>query len=473
MMRTAAFRAPPRRRRSGKLSLYHAAQEATRGISAVLRVSERRKWLVVEAVLLGALTATIVLLSQQPVYQADARVVLNPVAARSALVQANGLLSRPATARQVLRRVRAGSLTAPDLLAESSVSSPAAGILDYHVRDESPPRAAALATAYAREFSRHVGEGRVLAATTAGRVGAGALAFSTIAFGAGVGLALGMIVALLWNVIVVRWAGRRYAATLPAPPAAAVCSFDQDPPIGRTSALAEIAPDETLKGEMEPMTSDKQKLVTDVSALEEEFVHLQARLDDSEETLEALERQKTQVAGTVMNARRALGDLEERLVERRQALAEAEREEARRTLDAAVAERDHAAMQLAETVGQALDDIDSLDAARAAVGAVHQTFTSGPGRTHPPELPPEPAALAEAWDRLVARIRIELDQNLEEKLLDAAARSPLGYAIDDLPAHLRAAARQRRRSLMSTLEARERDEAGRDTPDRDSAEREA
>jgi capsular polysaccharide biosynthesis protein len=455
-MRTAAFRAPPQRRGSGRSSLYVAALEATRRIPAFLRVSKRRKWVVVETVLLGALTATIVLLSQQPLYRADARVVLNPVAAHGSLVEANRLVHRSAMAREVLRRVRPG-LTASELLAESSVSSPARGIVEYHVRDKSPARAAALATAYAREFSRQVGEGRVLAATGTGRVGAGAA--RTIAFGAGAGLVLGMIVAVLWNAMVFRWDGRRHATTLHAS--------------AQTAALTWIAPDETLKGELEPMSSNKQKLATDVSALEEEFERLRARLDDSEGTLEALERQRAEVAGTVMNARRTLSDLEERLTERRQALGEAEREEARRTLEAAVAERDGAAMQLAETVGQALDDIDSLEAARAAVGAIHQTLIGGSGRTQTPELSPEPVALAEAWDRLVARIRIELDQNLEDNLLEAAARSPLGYAIDELPAHLRAAARQRRRALMGALQARERDDAGRDRSEQDRVEHDA
>ncbi len=102
---------------------------------------------------------------------------------------------------------------------------------------------------------------------------------------------------------------------------------------------------------------------------------------------------------------------------------------------------------------------------------------SGPGRTQPVALPPEPVALAESWDRLVARIRTELDQNLEEELLEAAARNPLAHAIDDLPAHLRAAARERRRTLLITYKEREREEAERsakgDQAQRDTVEREA
>jgi hypothetical protein len=379
------------------------------------------------------------------------------------VAEANKLLDRAATARQVLRRVGGRPLTPSHLIAESSVSSPAAGIVVYHVRDQSPPLAAALATAYARQFSKYAGRGRVVAAARAERVGTGA--FGTVALGATAGLLLGMIVALLWDAIVLRGSRRPLIAKLSTPPATAR-SLEQEPLAAHASAPPGIALDDFSKGGLTPMSSDKQRLVTDVSALEEEHERLRACMDDAQQTLEALDRQKAQAAGTVMNARRALDDLEQRLAETRQALAAAEREEASRTLEVAVAERDAAAMQLAETVEQTLADVDSLEAARAAAAAVHQAYVSGPGRTQPVKLSPEPVALAETWNRLVARIRTELDQNLEDELLEAAARSPLAHAIDDLPAHLRAAARQRRRALMTTYKERERQEAESDRAER-------
>jgi hypothetical protein len=473
-MRTAAFWASSRRRGSGR---HPAALERNRRITvpAFLRSPERRTWAVVEGALLGALVATLVFMHQRPFYRAEARVVVNPVAAHASMAEAKRLLSSAATAGRVVRRVRAGALTASDLIARSSVASAGAGIIEYQVRDQSPPRAAALATEYAREFSRRTGGGKVLPATTARRVGA--RAFPTIALGAGAGLLLGMVVALLWNSIVLRSSGRRLAAKVPAPPTAEALSRVKEWLTVRAPPTVGFARNEFLKGELEPMSSDKQKLATDLFALEEERERVRTRMASAEEILEALDRQKVEAAGTVMNARRALGDLEERLTEIRQSLAEAEREEARRTLEAALAERDAAAMQLAETVEQTLDDINSLDAARAAAGAIHQAFVSGPGRTQPVALPPEPVALAEFWDRLVARIRTELDQNLEEELLEAAARNPLAHAIDDLPAHLRAAARERRRTLLITYKERERQKAERSAKghqaQRDAAEREA
>ena len=44
---------------------------------------------------------------------------------------------------------------------------------------------------------------------------------------------------------------------------------------------------------------------------------------------------------------------------------------------------------------------------------------------------------------------------LENDLVEAAARSPLGVAIDDLPAHLRALATERRSALLKGHMSRE------------------
>jgi hypothetical protein len=54
----------------------------------------------------------------------------------------------------------------------------------------------------------------------------------------------------------------------------------------------------------------------------------------------------------------------------------------------------------------------------------------------------------------VKRVGTSLDATLEEELLDAAARSPLGNAICDLPVHLREAAQERRRALIKASHTR-------------------
>ena len=72
-------------------------------------------------------------------------------------------------------------------------------------------------------------------------------------------------------------------------------------------------------------------------------------------------------------------------------------------------------------------------------------LTNGRG---PTDLPPEPEDLQEQWDRLAGHVRRGLGQQLDDELIDAAARSPMGAAIGDLPRHLQEAARRRRQLLM-------------------------
>jgi hypothetical protein len=68
---------------------------------------------------------------------------------------------------------------------------------------------------------------------------------------------------------------------------------------------------------------------------------------------------------------------------------------------------------------------------------------------------PEPEALQESWEQLIDYIRNDLDAELEQDLIETAARSPLGDAINDLPAYLRALAIERRRALIKDSISRE------------------
>ena len=56
--------------------------------------------------------------------------------------------------------------------------------------------------------------------------------------------------------------------------------------------------------------------------------------------------------------------------------------------------------------------------------------------------------LEEAWAKVVALVRADLDQKLEDELVQTAATSTSARAIQDLPVHLREAATHRRRELQ-------------------------
>jgi hypothetical protein len=212
---------------------------------------------------------------------------------------------------------------------------------------------------------------------------------------------------------------------------------------------------------LDPVTSDDQHdpqpvraprgrgPAADVEALERELARMNAQLAEADEALAELELQRAEVTGAAENVRRAMIDLERDLVQRREALATAEREQAGKALRDSVAERDAVAVRLAKHLMPVLDDIAALDDARSHVAAAHERLRQldGPEARRP--VPPEPPELADRWKWLITRAGAEFDEHLADQLLDAAARSPLGHAIEDLPAHLREPARQRRRLLWN------------------------
>jgi DNA repair exonuclease SbcCD ATPase subunit len=208
------------------------------------------------------------------------------------------------------------------------------------------------------------------------------------------------------------------------------------------------------------MPPDAAHLVADLAALEEELARAQSRLHAGQQEIEELEKRKAETQGSVILAERAISDLERRLAEQREVLARRQRlEEARDRLAQAIADRDAAATRLAATAEALMVQLDELSALGDTVTTAQQAVqAAGDRRTL--ELPGEPAELRDAWNRLIERIRTQLGSQLEHELLEAAARSPFGNAIRDLPAHLRAAARERRAALHhQSVPAKDEDRA--------------
>ena len=67
----------------------------------------------------------------------------------------------------------------------------------------------------------------------------------------------------------------------------------------------------------------------------------------------------------------------------------------------------------------------------------------------------EPAAASQSIEMLTDTVREHFESQLERDLVEAAARSPMGYEIQKLPAHLQALARERRLAVF-----RERKDTG-------------
>jgi capsular exopolysaccharide synthesis family protein len=145
------------------------AGQQQRGLADYLRVLRRRKWYVVGATILVAGLAVAFSLRQQPVYQAQAQVLLSRQDIASAITgtQNPALAEDPAryaqTQASIARSSAVAALAIKDshlsgrrpakLLQESSVTPNAtADVLDFTVQDRNRAAAARLVNAYARAF---------------------------------------------------------------------------------------------------------------------------------------------------------------------------------------------------------------------------------------------------------------------------------------------------------------------------------
>jgi succinoglycan biosynthesis transport protein ExoP len=131
-----------------------------------LRTLRRRKWIVLQAVILTPLAAAFLSLQQEPRYQATASVLLGDetvaaglsgpgTASADRIAQTEADVARtPALVGQVIRRMGLSDVTPDELLKRSSVSPRSnSDVLDFRVKDRSGARAEALATEYARQYT--------------------------------------------------------------------------------------------------------------------------------------------------------------------------------------------------------------------------------------------------------------------------------------------------------------------------------
>jgi hypothetical protein len=195
-------------------------------------------------------------------------------------------------------------------------------------------------------------------------------------------------------------------------------------------------------------------LSRELAALQEEIAARQAAVQDEGSTLAALEAQLTEQRDRLTLARRLIADQEKQIEQKRAELEEAVAEDACESFEEAMQERDSAAASLAEAAELVLERLVRLDqsqeAARVAWATVQAAGAAGRrwDPQTPPEITAEPEVMREPWDRLRHEIRNRIHEQFEDELVDAASRSPLGSAINDLPLHLRDLARQRRHAII-------------------------
>jgi chromosome segregation ATPase len=192
----------------------------------------------------------------------------------------------------------------------------------------------------------------------------------------------------------------------------------------------------------------------ELAALQQEITAVQATLQEQESAITALEAQVAQRRERLTLTRRAVADHEARIEQKRNELDEAMAEDARERYENIVLEREAAAASFAEAAELLLERLAALDrsndAARVAWANAQRAGAAGrPWETAiPRELEADPEVMREPWERLCRQVRDRIDEQFDDELVEAASRSSLGSAIDDLPLHLREVARQRRRARI-------------------------
>jgi chromosome segregation ATPase len=187
-----------------------------------------------------------------------------------------------------------------------------------------------------------------------------------------------------------------------------------------------------------------QDVVLELEALEQKLGALRARAEEEQSTFSGLEGQLRELSGKLTLTRRELSDFEALVAEKRAELAEAEYADA-------LHEREEAAARLADAASHVLVELEAYDRAQQAVATVQ-------AGTDEQDAESEGAILPEPWERLVQEVRQRINDQFEDELVEAASRSLKPGAIDELPVHLREAARERARARVQQQSRRSRTE---------------
>ena len=206
----------------------------------------------------------------------------------------------------------------------------------------------------------------------------------------------------------------------------------------------------SLSGELAEEILALERTLTELQSTEHEHdsavATLAAEIEGRKAELEAME-------GRLALTRNARAAHEQRLQERRASLQAALAEDAQQAFQAAMTARDAAGREVGELAEALLARLDALERTRDAAREAFATAAARAAEAGTPldagraEIGAVPDVMRPAWDELLVRIRTYIDAQFEDDLVDAAARSPLGHAIGDLPAHLRELAKNRRNAL--------------------------
>jgi predicted nucleic acid-binding Zn-ribbon protein len=199
--------------------------------------------------------------------------------------------------------------------------------------------------------------------------------------------------------------------------------------------------------------SDSRVVSQNVEMLEQELVQLRASIEEDTSSFAELERQVAGLKDRLDRTVETISSVETRLDAKRIELVEAQRAEAAAAYRERLQARDERAVRVASRVDELLAELEAYDSATAAVRELLAELENGrtagtPSTDVAAEVVDDPEHYREAWERLVAAVRARSASQLEDELVNAAAQSVMGRAIEDLPEHLQEAAHARRRARI-------------------------
>jgi DNA repair exonuclease SbcCD ATPase subunit len=188
---------------------------------------------------------------------------------------------------------------------------------------------------------------------------------------------------------------------------------------------------------------ESERLAREIARLEHQLETLQSHESDDRSAFADLEERLAGLSHKIASARRTAAECEERLEGARAELAVARRADALTEAQRRVKE---IAEQLADDIERLSGGLDAYDNARRGVDTAKvELFAAGLAHLvrENEETGAAEARLREHWN-LLATLSEHAERELEEELVEAAAQSPMGHAISNLPPHLRESARRRR-----------------------------
>jgi regulator of replication initiation timing len=200
-----------------------------------------------------------------------------------------------------------------------------------------------------------------------------------------------------------------------------------------------------------------QAISQDIETLQQEVSDLHAQAEADSAAFAALEAQLSELKERLSSTQGNLAGYEARLAEKQTELAQAKRDEAAKVYEETVRAREEAAARVAQAANNVLSELDAYEqATRTFQELIDDMRGAGaPGNGFvAPDLSEAPEVFGEPWESLVAAVKLRINEQFENELVEAAASSLMGKAIDELPEHLQELARTRRRERIKGKLAR-------------------